>query len=155
MHGRLWLPSPGCTYEPAVPVRTRRTVTWNHKLGRHQESMCMTLISPPLTHSSTPTATSGCFINENNDFICDPYAPPDCKNNRLDFHTNPVIPFGFYSRNQRARMMEVAPFYLKCPSCRQPSGPLRQNVKAFIATENFLKLARELWNVNSDESRLS
>lgn len=52
-------------------------------------------------------------------------------------------------------MMEVAPFDLKCPSCRQPSSPLSQNVKAFIATENVLKLAQELQNVNSDESRLS
>lgn len=34
--------------------------------------------------------------------------------------------------------------HLKCPSCYQPSSPLSQNVKAFIATENFLKLAREL-----------
>lgn len=45
---------------------------------------------------------------------------------------------------QSKGMMEVAPFDLKCPWCYQPSSPLSQNVKAFIATENFLKLAQEL-----------
>lgn len=41
MYGRLWLPSPGCSYEPAVPVCPRRTVSRNHKSWRHQESMCL------------------------------------------------------------------------------------------------------------------